>query len=75
MKGFLRRAGFHLGRVLVSFGLGGQGGSPEPTVDARGCGHLQIDRTADGDLAIAPTASGVLTVAPTARGDLTIPTC
>lgn len=75
MRGFLRRAGFHLGRVLVSFGLGGQGAEPEPTLDARGCGHLRIDRAAEGDLTVMPTSSGALTVAPTARGDLTIPTC
>lgn len=74
MRGFLRRAGAHLGRVLVSFGLGGVSGAA-PVVDAAGCGHMTITPTATGAMTVDPTATGVFRVDPTAEATLTFESC
>lgn len=75
MKGFLRRAGAHLGRALVSFGLGGASGDAPVVVDHAGCGHMAIEPTSQSTMVFDPTATGVLLVEATSRSTLTFETC
>lgn len=67
MRGFLRRAGFTLGRALVSWGLGSTNDAPPtPVVITGPCvtSRLARDGSFTAELAPALSASGAL-------GDLT----